>query len=141
MTTTPTQGAELVAQFEKAVNACTRYHTEYMGKEMPLREYERFARLRDETIPRLRAELIAALRSPGPQAGEPSDAVDAARYRWLARKVSAHGVIDGWAFGFPTHLSLPAPVLAMRDPEAALGQAIDAALAQARVSIDIREDA
>jgi hypothetical protein len=64
--------------------------------------------------------------TPPQEAGD-ADAEDAARYRWLARKVSAHGVIDGWAFGFPTHLSLPAPVLAMRDPEAALGQAIDAA--------------
>lgn len=56
---------------------------------------------------------------------------DALRYRWLARKVSAHGVIDGWAFGFPTHLTLPAPVHAMHDPEAALGEAIDAAIAAA----------
>lgn len=55
---------------------------------------------------------------------------DAARYRWLARKVSAHGICDGWQFGFPTAISLPAPALAMRDPEAALGQAIDAAIAE-----------
>lgn len=54
---------------------------------------------------------------------------DAERFRWLSRKVGAHGVIDGWAFSFPTHLSLPAPVLAIRDPEAALGHAIDAAIA------------
>lgn len=53
---------------------------------------------------------------------------DAERYRWLSRKVSAHGVIDGWAFGFPTHLTLPAPSSAIRDPQAALGEAIDAAI-------------
>lgn len=53
--------------------------------------------------------------------------VDAVRYRWLARKVSAHGICDGWQFGFPTALTLPAPALAMRDPQAALGLAIDTA--------------
>lgn len=52
---------ELLSQFQSAVSSCARYHTEYMGKEMPDREYESFKRLRDETIPRLRAELIAAL--------------------------------------------------------------------------------
>lgn len=63
-------------------------------------------------------------------------AIDAARYRWLARKVSAHGVIDGWAFGFPTHLTLPAPALALRDPEKALGEAIDAAIDAARSKVE-----
>ena len=59
------------------------------------------------------------------------DAEDAARYRWLRRKVSAHGICDGWQFGFPTALSLPAPAEAMRDPAAGLDAAIDAARAQA----------
>ena len=53
---------------------------------------------------------------------------DAARYRWLARKVGAHGIIDGWAFSFPTHLSLPATSFAMEDPDVALGIAIDEAM-------------
>lgn len=56
-------------------------------------------------------------------------APDAARYRWLARKVGAHGVIDGWAFSFPTHLTIPAPPIAMYDPERALGESIDALIA------------
>ena len=54
---------------------------------------------------------------------------DADRYRWLARKVSAHGICNGWQFGFPTAITLPANSLAMRDPETALGQCIDAAIA------------
>lgn len=53
---------------------------------------------------------------------------DAERYRWLARKVSAHGICHGWQFGFPTALTLPANALAMRDPETSLGQCIDAAM-------------
>lgn len=57
------------------------------------------------------------------------DALDGARYRWLARKVGAHGVIDGWAFSFPTHLTIPAPPIAMYDPEKALGESIDALIA------------
>lgn len=57
------------------------------------------------------------------------DALDAARYRWLARKVGAHGVIDGWEFSFPTHLTIPAPPIAMYDPERALGESIDALIA------------
>lgn len=61
---------------------------------------------------------------------------DARRYRWLRRKVSAHGVIDGWAFGFPTHLSLPAPKEAMRDPASGLDAAIDAALREAAQPAD-----
>lgn len=52
---------------------------------------------------------------------------DAERYRWLQRKVSAHGIIDGWTFAFPTHLTLPAPASAMRDPSGALDAAIDQA--------------
>jgi len=52
---------------------------------------------------------------------------DAERYRWLRRKVSAHGVIDGWTFAFPTHLALPAPASAMRDPAGGLDAAIDRA--------------
>lgn len=62
------------------------------------------------------------------QAEADSDALraDAERYRWLRRKVSAHGIIDGWTFSFPTHLTLPAPASAMRDPAGALDAAIDA---------------
>jgi hypothetical protein len=71
----------------------------------------------------------AALSARADGGKDSSDARDAERYRWLSRKVSAHGVIDGWAFGFPSHLTLPAPPLAMREPAAALGQAIDAAIA------------
>jgi hypothetical protein len=78
-----------------------------------------------QALPAVRAALSA--RADGGK--DSSDARDAERYRWLSRKVSAHGVIDGWAFGFPSHLTLPAPPLAMRDPAAALGQAIDAAIA------------
>jgi len=52
---------------------------------------------------------------------------DAARYQWLRQKVSAHGVIDGWTFAFPTHLTLPAPASAMRDPAGGLDTAIDQA--------------
>jgi hypothetical protein len=52
---------DLVRQFENAVNACTHYHTEYTGKEMPDGIYDRFVTLRDETIPRLRAGLLDAL--------------------------------------------------------------------------------
>lgn len=55
--------------------------------------------------------------------------LDAARYEWLSRRVSGHGVCDGWAIGFPTHLTIPASALAMKDPQAALGEAIDAAMA------------
>lgn len=93
-----------------------------------------------ERIEALEKAICDAL--PGPYYMDPPDggdvplaeqvsrmARDAARYRWLARKVSAHGICDGWQFGFPTAISLPAPALAMRDPEAALGQAIDAAIA------------
>lgn len=71
--------------------------------------------------------MLSASPTPSDAGG---DARDAARYRWLARKVSAHGICDGWQFGFPTALTLPAPALAMRDPGSALGQAIDAAMAQ-----------
>jgi hypothetical protein len=53
---------------------------------------------------------------------------DALRYRWLARKVSAHKLTTTWQFGFPTALTLPASELAMSNPEVALGQCIDAAL-------------
>ena len=56
---------------------------------------------------------------------------DGERYRWLRRKVSAHGVIDGWTFAFPTHLALPAPASAMRDPAGGLDAAIDQARGKA----------
>lgn len=68
---------------------------------------------------------IPLYTAPAPAAQ--GDALDAARYRWLRRKVSAHGICDGWQFGFPTALTLPAPAEAMRDPAAGLDAAIDAA--------------
>lgn len=52
---------DLITQFENAVNWCTRYHTEYMGKAMPDDVYDKFKRLRDETIPALKNELRAAI--------------------------------------------------------------------------------
>jgi hypothetical protein len=56
---------------------------------------------------------------------------DAARYRWLRYRTSAHGVIDGWTFAFPTHRTLPAPASAMRDVASGLNEAIDAQIAAA----------
>lgn len=60
--------SELLIRFERAVNACAKHHTEYQGRAMPDRVYEVFARLRDETIPKLRAELRAALTQPPSEA-------------------------------------------------------------------------
>ena len=71
-------------------------------------------------------ESVAALHLEAAAALEAARE-DAERYRWLRRKVSAHGVIDGWTFAFPTHLTLPAPASAMRDPAGGLDAAIDQA--------------
>lgn len=57
----PIDQEKIVAEFERAVSSCSKYHTEYMGKVMPDDVYERFARLRDETIPQLKARLQAAI--------------------------------------------------------------------------------
>lgn len=72
-------------------------------------------------------DRVAQEAAPAAQ-GEPSDTErDAERYRWLRRKVSAHGVCDGWEIGFPSHLTMPAPAIAMRDPAVGMDAAIDAA--------------
>ncbi len=60
-TTQRPEPGDLLARFEKAVRNSVRVHTEYIGKAMADQVYQPFARLRDETIPALRAELAAAL--------------------------------------------------------------------------------
>jgi hypothetical protein len=78
----------------------------------------------------LALDAYAAGHAAAQQQGQAVDVEltrDAERYRWLRRNVSAHGVIDGWTFAFPTHLALPAPASAMRDPAGGLDAAIDQA--------------
>lgn len=62
------EGQALLDRFEKATCTLSRLHTEYMGKAMTDEVYDRFATLRDETLPALRKELLKALR---PIASEP----------------------------------------------------------------------
>lgn len=50
--------AELLRKFERAVGRKDVLHAGHMGKAMPDDVYQSFARLRDETIPALRAALL-----------------------------------------------------------------------------------
>jgi hypothetical protein len=95
----------------KALEAQAKQIEAFEGACVPLKDYADLALENNKLL-----EQIEALQA------------DAERYRWLARKVSAHGICHGWQFGFPTALTLPANALAMRDPETSLGQCIDAAM-------------
>lgn len=55
--------SDLVERFERAVNAASSLHGQYMGKEMPDAAYEVFTKNRDELVPARRAELRAALEA------------------------------------------------------------------------------
>ncbi len=57
----------VLSRFEEAIRGCSQLHTEYKGKRMPAHVESKFFSLRDETIPRLRAELLEAL-NPKPVA-------------------------------------------------------------------------
>lgn len=52
--------AGLLAKFEQCVGRVARLHERYTGKAMPDNVYSVFAAMRDETIPALRAALLAA---------------------------------------------------------------------------------
>jgi len=52
---------DIVDEFENSVQRLQRLHTEYMGKAMSDEVYDRFATLRDDTIPALRKQLREAL--------------------------------------------------------------------------------
>ncbi|WP_343734595.1 hypothetical protein [Acidovorax sp.] len=73
---------DLIGKLVQAESNKTRTHQEYMGKAMPDDVYARFQRLRDETIPALRTQLLDALvtspqPSPTPQAdSQPAPVLD-----------------------------------------------------------------
>lgn len=66
--------SELMGIVEKLVTAevyKTRTHEKYMGQAMPEDVYERFVKLREETVPALRRELVAALAAAPPLPAAP----------------------------------------------------------------------
>lgn len=95
---------ETVRLFEMAVSNCARLHTEYMGKAMTDKVYDRFATLRDDSIPALRKQLLASSPEAAPAAMDvalaeakalaDSEGSRAVKYLRVIRKVRA--VLDEW---------------------------------------------
>jgi hypothetical protein len=59
---------DIVKEFEDTVKALERLYVKYYGCAMSDEVYDRFATLRDDTLPALRKQLRAALSSPAQSA-------------------------------------------------------------------------